>query len=132
MHRDLCFRSAIAVLQNTTCRIVWLIEGGYTSDTRYLEKLAEKKNQHHKLMNALTLRGFDAKLMIFAFGVGGSIYRQKIEDLRQLRVSTAVITKTLKDIHLHFVTYATNIITQRTNLDRQKLQQPQCTQQYPP
>ena len=56
MHRDLCFRSAIAVLQNTICRKVWLIEGEYTSDTRYLEKLAEKKNQHHKLMDVLTLR----------------------------------------------------------------------------
>ena len=39
---------------------VWLIEGGYTSDTRHLEKLAEKKNQHQKLMDALVVRGFDA------------------------------------------------------------------------
>ena len=60
------------------CRKVWLIEGGYTSDSRHLKKLAEKKNQHHKLMEALTLRGFDAKLMIFAFGLGGTIYRQRI------------------------------------------------------
>ena len=111
---------------------MWLIEGGYTSDTRHLEKLAEKKNQHHKLMEALTLRGFDAKLMIFAFGVGGTIYKQSMEDMRQLGFSTAVITKTLKDIHLHFVTYATDIITQRRILDRQKLQQPHRTQQFPP
>ena len=27
-------------------RKVWLIEGGYTSDTRHLEKLAEKQNQN--------------------------------------------------------------------------------------
>lgn len=82
-------------------------------------------------MDALTLRGFDAKLIIFAFGVGGTIYRQSVEDMRQLGVSTAIITcdglctKTLKDIHLHSVTYATNIIPQSRILDRQKLQQRQ-------
>ena len=70
--------------------------------------------------------------MIFAFGVGGSKYRQKMEDLRQLKVTTAVITKTLKDIYVHSVTYATNISTQRRILDWQKLQQPQRTQQFSP
>ena len=29
-------------------RKVWLIEGGYTSDTRHLQKLAEKQKQHQK------------------------------------------------------------------------------------
>ena len=113
-------------------RKVWLIEGGYTSDTRHLEKLAEKKHQHHKLMDALTLRGFDAKLIIFAFGVGGTIYRQSMEDMRQLGVSTAVITKTLKDIHLHSVTYATNIITATQNSGSAETQQPHRPQQFPP
>lgn len=92
---------------------VWLIEGAYTSDTRHFEKLAEKKHQHHILMDALTQRGFDAKFVVFAFGVGGTIYRQSLEEMRQLGVSTAVITKTLQDIHLHSVTRATHIITQR-------------------
>ena len=62
-------------------RKVWLIEGGYTSDTRHLE------NQHRKLVGALGLRGFDVKPMIFAFGVGGTIYKQSVEDMRQLGVS---------------------------------------------
>ena len=64
-------------------RKVWLIQGGYTSDTRHLEKLAEKQNQHRKLVRALELRRFDVKPMIFAFGVGGTIfvYKQSVEDL---------------------------------------------------
>ena len=61
-------------------RKVWLIEGGYTSDTRHLEKLAEKQNQHSKQVGALKLRGFDVKPMIFAFGAGGTIYKQSVED----------------------------------------------------
>ena len=65
-------------------RKVWLIKGGYTSNTRHLEKLAEKQNQHRKLVGALELRGFDVKPMIFAFGIGGTIYKQSVEDMRQL------------------------------------------------
>ena len=64
-------------------RKVWLIEGGYTSDTRHLEKLAEKQNQHRKLVGALELRGFDVKPMVFTFGVGGTIYKQSVEDFHQ-------------------------------------------------
>ena len=75
--------------------------------------------------------------MIFAFGAGGTIHKQSMEDMRRLGFSTAVITKTLTDpdIHMHSVnstTYATNITTQRRILDRQKLEQPQRTHQYPP
>ena len=49
-------------------RRVWLIEGGYTSDTRHLAKLAEKETQHRKLVGALELRGFDVKPMICFWG----------------------------------------------------------------
>ena len=67
--------------------------------------------------------------MIFAFGVGGTIYKQSVEDMRQLGVSATAITKTLKEIHVHSVTCATNIIIQRRILDSQKLLQ---TQRQPP
>ena len=66
--------------------------------------------------------------MIFAFGVGGTIYKQSVEDMRQLGVSATAITKTLKEVHVHSVTCATNII-QRRILDSQKLLQ---TQRQPP
>ena len=102
---------------------------GYTSDTRHLAKLAEKEHQHQKLVGALELRGFDVKPMIFAFGVGGTIYNQSVEDMRQLGFSTTAIPRTLNEVHLHSVPCATNIITQRRILDRQKLLQ---TQRQPP
>ena len=84
-----------------------------------MEKIAQKKAQHQRLMEALKLKGFDAQLMIFAFGVGGSIYKQTMKDLRQLGVSAAACTKILTEIPLHSVTSATNIITQRRILDKQ-------------
>ena len=53
------------------CRKVWLMEGAYAYDTRYMEKLAQRKVQHQSLMEALSLKGFEAQLMTFVFGVGG-------------------------------------------------------------
>ena len=67
--------------------------------------------------------------MIFAFGVGGTIYKQSVEDMRQLGVSSTAITKTLKEVHVHSVTCATSIFTQCRILDSQKLLQ---TQRQPP
>ena len=67
--------------------------------------------------------------MIFAFGVGGTIYKQSVEDMRQLGVSATAITKTLKEVHLHSVTCATNIIIQCRILECLKLLQ---TPRQPP
>ena len=61
----------------------WLIEGGFTSDTRHLQKLAEKQNQHRKLVGAMELRGFDVMPLVFTSGVGRTIYKHSMEDLRQ-------------------------------------------------
>ena len=52
-------------------RQVWLIEGGYTSDTRHLEKLAEKRNQNRKLGGALELMGFYVKPWSLLLGLAG-------------------------------------------------------------
>ena len=40
-------------------RIIWLLEGGYTSDTRYEEKHREKQDQHRTLIEALEVEGFE-------------------------------------------------------------------------
>ena len=113
-------------------RKLWLIEGGYTSDTRHLERLAEKQNQHQKLIGAPELRGYDVKPMIVTFGVGLTIYKQSVEDLHPIGVNTTAISsnttaisRTLKEVHLHSVTCAINIITQRRMLDIQRLLQAQ-------
>lgn len=83
-------------------------------------------------MDTLALRGFDPKLMIFAFGFGGTVYKESLDHMQQLGVSTATITKSLKEVRLRSVTCVANIITQCRNLDEQKLQQPQRTQQQSP
>ncbi len=46
--------------------------------------MREKELQHAQLMHALQVTGFDAKLMILKFGLGGTVYQQAAEDLRLL------------------------------------------------
>ena len=102
-------------------RKIWIIEGGYTSDTRRPEKAEEKQLQHQQLMHALRLRGYHAQLMTFVFGFGGSIYQQTLKDLEELGVDSTTCKALLKQIHLHSVEVAAKIIVQRRVLDSQKL-----------
>ena len=36
-------------------RKIWIVEGGYCADTRYVKKMAEKTEQHEKLCHVVTL-----------------------------------------------------------------------------
>ena len=72
-----------------------VLEGGYTADTRHQEKIHKKREQHKHLMKALALQGYDARLMIFTFGVGGSIFQQAKDNLKALGVDQTAIKKVL-------------------------------------
>ena len=98
-------------------RKIW-VEGGYTADIRHHEKIQKKREQHKQLMQALTLRGHDARLMVFTSGVGGSIFQQAKDDLKELGVDTTTSRRVLRDIHLHSVEYVAKTVTQRRNMDR--------------
>ena len=96
----------------TRRRKIWVLEGGYTADTRHRDKIREKELQHAQLMHALQVRGFDAKLMVLTFGLGGTVYQQAAEDQRLLGVNMTSDKNTLRAAHLHSVECAVNIITQ--------------------
>ena len=74
-------------------RKIWVLEGGYTADTRHFDKVEEKQSQHAQLMHALQIRGFDAKLMVLTFGVGATIYQQAAEDVHVLGVKMSSVKK---------------------------------------
>ena len=102
-------------------RKIWVLEGGYTSDTRRLEKVREKHLQHERLMKALELRGYQAQLMPFVFGFGGTIFQQTMRDLGDLGVESTACKATLKEIHLQSIEVAAKVIVQRRVMDSQKL-----------
>ena len=77
----------------TRRRKVWLLEGGYPSDTRHLDKIAENKQQHETLLKAMELQGFDTRLLIFTFGVGGTIYKQTQDALQSVGMNVVRTTQ---------------------------------------
>jgi hypothetical protein len=44
-------------------RKIWLIESGYSSNTRYMDKVTEKKEQHAELCKLLAAEGYDVMLL---------------------------------------------------------------------
>ena len=102
-------------------RIVWLLEGGYTSDTKHLEKIWEKIEQHQTLLEALSLRGFEARLGLLTFGVRGTMHSATRDALHDTGIKPVEMKNLLKDIHLHSVEYLHNIVIQRRQLDTQAL-----------
>ena len=72
-------------------------------------------------MKALDLQGFDARLLILTFGVGGTIYKRTLDSLEIAGVGTMEMKTLLKDIHLHSVACLHNIVIQRRCLDSEAL-----------
>ena len=102
-------------------RKVWLVQGGYTSDTRHLEKIEEKRQQHKTLLKALEMQGFDVRLLILTTGVGGTIYKRTQDCLEDVGIGPVEMKKLLKDIHLHSVECLHNIVVQRRKLGSEAL-----------
>ena len=89
-----------------------MLEGGCTADTRHQlqEKIQKKRQQYKQLMQALTLREYDARLMVFTFGVGGSIFQRAKDDPKELEVDFTTSKRVLSDIQFHSVEHVAKIV----------------------
>jgi hypothetical protein len=54
-------------------RKVWLMELRYSSDTRYMYKVMEKKEQHAELCKLLAAEGYD--VMLIVLGNAGTLFK---------------------------------------------------------
>ena len=73
-------------MPNGKARRIWIVEGGYCSDTRCEQKLEEKEAQHTALEVALKEYGYDVTLLPIILGVSGSIYKTTKHALGQLGI----------------------------------------------
>ena len=60
---------------------VMIVEVGYTSETRYAEKLQEKMTQPEKLQSALSRAGFGLILLPVMIGTTGGIFNSNLDSL---------------------------------------------------
>ncbi len=53
---------------------VWVVEFGYSADTRYLEKVQEKTDEHEVLCTLLRAEGYEVILLPIVLGTAGTLY----------------------------------------------------------
>ena len=97
-------------------RKIWIVEGGYCADTRYVEKMAEKNEQHEKLVDMLKMYGYDVHLRPMPLGYAGTIYNCNLSMLQDLGLQRTVAKGVLKKLHMHAITSLHNMIKERRYL----------------
>ena len=63
---------------------VQVVEVGFTQDTRFAEKMAEKQAQHAELVRLLQQAGWPVSYHVILVGVAGTVYKSGSRALREL------------------------------------------------
>ena len=109
-----------ATMQNNRPRKVWIVEGGYCTDTRYSDSYRCKGTQHEHLQTLLQARGFEVILLPVILGFTGAIYKTTVSALPTLGIEKAQAKKLLYDLHAHAVQTHHTIIKLRRKLENMK------------
>ena len=99
-------------------RRIWLMEGGYCSDTKFEEKLAEKTVQHERLIELLKIYGYDVRLGPMPLGYAGTVYTTNLSVLQEFGLNRSEAKTVLKRLHLHAIKCLHNIVKERRYLER--------------
>lgn len=102
-----------ATMQNNRARKVWIVEGGYCTDT-YSDKYKRKETCRAHLQTLLWARGFMVTSLSVILGFTGSMYQTTVSALPALGVEMTQAQKLLYDLHARAVqTHHTIIKLQR-------------------
>ena len=96
---------------------VWIIEVGYCSDTRYEDKLRQKREQHRLLEDLLTRRGFKVIYLPIILGNAGAIYKTTESALLQLGISHKQVQGLLSKLSDHATRYLHSLVKTRRHLE---------------
>jgi hypothetical protein len=101
-------------------RKIWLMELGYSSDTRYMDKVMEKKEQHAELCKLLAAEGYDVTLLPIVLGSAGTLFKCLDRAPKEMDIPNARKKKLYSKLHLHSIHSLQNLVSQRRYLERQK------------
>ena len=102
---------------NGRARRVWIVEVGYCSDTRYLDKLLEKTRQHRQLQSLLMDKVFKVRCLPITLGNSGAIYRITESSLLQLGISHKAAQSLMLKLSDHAARYLHKLIKTRRQLE---------------
>ena len=104
----------ITTTANGIARRVWIVEVGYCSDTRYLDKLQEKTQE---LQGLLMDKGFKVTCLPIILGNSGEIYSTTESSLLQLGISHAAAQSLMLRLSDRAARYLHNLIKTRRQLE---------------
>ena len=88
---------------------VLLVEVGYTSDTRWQEKLEQKEAQHTKLITALRAAKWEVVCQVILLGRTGIVYKRDLAALEHMGVNKAAARTLLTKLSVDTVLAAHDI-----------------------
>ena len=97
---------------------VIIVEVGYTSETRYAEKLQEKMTQHGKLQRALSRVGFEVSILPVILGTTGGVFNSNLDSFRAIGMSIERALHLINTLSRHTVDYMQTIIDMRRLMQR--------------
>jgi hypothetical protein len=101
-------------------RKIWLMDLGYSSDLRCMDKVMEKKEQHAELCKLLTAEGYDVMLLPIVLGSAGTLFKCLDCATKEMDIPNTRKKKLYSKLHLHSIHSLQNLVSQRRYLERQK------------
>ncbi len=94
-----------------------IVEIGYTSEGRYMEKVQEKNQQHEKLQDLLKTEGHRVQQSNVILGSSGGIFKSTLDTLEDLGIVKERRVKLAKRLHEHSIKWLHAIVTKRRTLE---------------
>jgi len=94
------------------------IELGYSSDTRYLDKVKEKIEQHDLLCKLLTHKGYEVIILPIVLGSAGSLFQCLERATKELDILSTQKDKLYSKLHLHSIHTLHKLVQLRRSLER--------------
>jgi hypothetical protein len=99
-------------------RKIRLIELGYSSDTRYMDKVIEKKEQHAELCRLLAAEEYVVVLLPVVLGIAGTFFKCRDRATKEMDIPNARKKNLHSKLHLHSIHSLQSLVSQRRYLDR--------------
>jgi hypothetical protein len=83
----------------------------HSSDTRYMDKVIEKGEQHPELRKKLAVEGYDVLLLPVVLGSAGTIWKCLDRATKEMDTPTAKKIKLYSKLHLHSIHSLQNLVS---------------------
>jgi len=99
--------------------MIHVVEVGFTGNTRYMDKVAEKREQHNSLIQALRDEGWPVQYHIVVLGTGAFIFNDTVDALDNLKVPPAPKHSALLALHRLAAIKVHQIIVSRRKIEKE-------------